>query len=92
MSSAKNAAQQPKTLGYQKIEELLESENFDGLNQSFGEAYQKLQAIMDDKGAGLKKHKEARKAMQAYELTTDLIKELLKLKYQILENQKKEQK
>ena len=79
-------------LGYPLIESLLETEKFEALNKSFAEAYQKLETMMLDREAGLKKQKDARKAMRAYELTTDLIKELLKIKYQILkakENSKK---
>lgn len=79
---------QPKkekaVLGYPHIEQLLETENFDGINQSFAKAYDSLQTIMNERGSGLKKQKDARKAMKAYELTTDMIKELLKVKYQLL--------
>lgn len=81
---------QKQSLGYPLIEELLETENFDRLNESFGESYKKLEKIMMDNSEGLKKQKEARKAMEAYELTTELIKELLKVKYQILQAQKAE--
>lgn len=76
-------------LGYPLIENLLETEKFDALNKSFADAYQRLETIMLDREAGLKKQKEARKAMRSYELTTDLIKELLKVKYQLLKAKEK---
>ena len=79
-------------LGYPTIEALLDSEDFDRLNKSFGEAYNKLSALLDNKSAGLKTQKEARAAMKAYELTTDLLKELLKLKYAMQKESKKNEK
>ena len=80
------------SLGYPMIEGLLETENFEGVNKSFAEAYDKLSKIHLDKGAGLKKQKGARKAMVAYELTTQMIQELLRFKYQLLEAQKMKDK
>jgi hypothetical protein len=77
------------TAGYPRIEKLVESENFDAVNQSFGTAYDELQKIAKQK-SGLGKGKAAKKAMRAYELTMDLFKELLKIKYQMLEVLKKE--
>ena len=85
----KSDAENQKSLGYPLIENLLEKEDFDQINKSFGESYQKLHKIFMDPTSGLKKQKEARKIMEAYESTTDLIRELLKLKYQVLEQQKK---
>ena len=87
-------ADAPKTgrLGYPTIEALLDSEDFDRLNKSFGEGYNKLTALLDNKSAGLKTQKEARAAMKAYELTTDLLKELLQLKYAMQKESKKNEK
>lgn len=76
-------------LGYPLIENLLETEQFDVLNKTFADAYQRLETIMMDREAGLRKQKDARKAMRAYELTTELIKELLKVKYQLLKAKEK---
>lgn len=78
------------TAGYPRIESLVESENFDAVNKSFGIAYEELQKVAKQK-SGLGKGKSAKKAMRAYELTMDLFKELLKLKYQMLEVIKKEE-
>lgn len=80
------SGQKESSLGYQMIERLLENEDFTALNKSFADAYQRLEKLMADREAGLKKQKDARKAMRAYELTTDLIKELLKVKYQLLKS------
>lgn len=85
-----SATSATRSLGYPLIEELLNSENFDRLNKSFAEGYQKLEKIMLDRGVGIKKQKDARKAMRAYELTSDLIKELLKLKYQLQRDKEKQ--
>lgn len=88
MPARKGPPQKPDEnarLGYPTIENLIETEDFEGLNKSFSESYGKLKAILDDKSAGLKKHKEARKAMKSYELTTDLLKELLQLKFAMQE-------
>lgn len=88
---SKKKPEQPKQ-GYPHIEKLIETEDFDAVNQSISSEYKSLSAILDDKTAGLKKHKEARKAMKAYELTTDLLKELLKLKFAMLGDEKKSKK
>lgn len=78
------------TSGYPRIEKLIESESFDAVNKSFGISYEELQKISKQK-SGLGKGKAAKKGMRAYELTMDLFKELLKIKYQMLEVLKKEE-
>lgn len=92
MATKNNAAKKPDSLGYPLIEDLLENENFGRINKSFADGFNRLQTIFTDSSAGLKKQKEARKAMEAYELTTGLIRELLGLKYQIVEQQAKKSK
>lgn len=96
MANAPLKQPQKSTLGYPHIEALLENENFDGINKSFLDAYASLEKIMKDRSGGMKKQKGAQKAMKAYELTTDLFNELLKIKHQILklreEEAKKQQK
>lgn len=81
-----------KRFGYPHIESLLDSENFEAVNKNFGEAYQKLTACINSKSTPIKTQKEARLAMKAYELTTDLLKELLKLKYVVQAQTQKNQK
>lgn len=78
-------------MGYPKIEELIEHEKFETINKSFAEAYSKLEVIMQDRSAGLKKQKGAQKAMKTYELTTALLNELLQIKYQIVKLRKEQE-
>lgn len=80
---AETNTRKPPELGYPQIEKLLDSEDFNRLNKSFGEAYHRLEVIQGDVSAGLKKQKAAGRALKAYELTTDLIKELLNIKYHL---------
>lgn len=70
-------------LGYPHIEKLLENEDFSQVNASFSQAYQKLEKMLNDRSLGLKAQKKAQMALKAYELTVDLIKELLKVKYEM---------
>lgn len=79
----------PPTTTYPRIEQLLDTEEFDPINKSFAAAYGELEKISRQK-AGLGKSKQAKKAMKAYQLVMDLLKELLKLKYQMIETTKKE--
>ncbi|MBI2337219.1 MAG: hypothetical protein HYU97_10725 [Deltaproteobacteria bacterium] len=74
----------PPTAGYPRIERLVETEQFEELNESFGKVYQELEKISQLK-SGLGKGKLAAKAMKAIDLTTELFKELLKIKYQMVE-------
>lgn len=73
--------------GYPRIEKLIETENFDAINASFAKAHEELTQISKSK-QGLGKGKAAKKALKAYELTSDLFKELLSLKYQMIEDMK----
>lgn len=92
----KQPSTQKPSLGYPHIEDLLEKEDFERINKSFFDAYERLEKIMKDRASGLKKQRGAQKAMKAYELTTELLNELLVIKYQILkyreEAAKKQQK
>ncbi|MBF0106321.1 MAG: hypothetical protein HQM16_13465 [Deltaproteobacteria bacterium] len=91
MPQNKSTVQDPG-LGYPQIEKLIEAENFETINKSFAEAYNKLEAIKKDRSGGLKKQKSAQKAMQSYELTTQLINELLQVKYQLIKAKEEEAK
>ncbi|MFO1464580.1 MAG: hypothetical protein U1F66_12470 [bacterium] len=86
---AKNNQEEALTAGYPRIEKLIETEDFDAVNKSFGHSFEELEKIAKQK-SGLGKGKSAKKAMRSYELTMDLFKELLKLKYQMMEVLKKE--
>lgn len=70
------------TAGYPEIEHLIDTEDFSEVNQQFQEAYDKLEEVAKHK-RGLKKSREAKKAMKAIELTMDLFRELLTIKYRL---------
>lgn len=69
---------------FPEIERLLEEENFDGINRGFSAAYEELEKISKAKGGlgkSAKSH-EARRAMKAIERVMDLLRDLLKMKYE----------
>jgi hypothetical protein len=76
--------------GYPRIERLIDTEEFDPINKSFAAAYGELEKVVRQK-AGLGKAKLAKKAMRSYELVMDILKELLKLKYQMMEALKQQE-
>lgn len=70
---------------FPEIEKLVESEDFSKINQSFTSAYDELEKLSKAKG-GLGKSRDAKKAMKAIERVMDLLRELLKLKYQLADS------
>lgn len=72
--------------GYPAVEELIENEQFDPINQAFGDAYAQL-SEMAKKKTGLKTAKGAKAAMQAIDHVMELLKELLAVKYALLRQQ-----
>lgn len=74
--------------GYPAVEELIDTEQFDGVNQVFTAAYDQLEQLSRTKG-GLKTRKDLKKAMRAIEVSMDLLRELLAIKYQLQELQPK---
>ena len=66
---------------YPEITKLLETEAFDKVNRDFTDAYQALEKISKMKGLG--KATDARKGMKAIEKAMDLIRELLRKKYEL---------
>lgn len=78
------ASTQPAS-GYANIEKLIDSEDFNEINRSFTAAYKELEVISREK-KGLKRNKEAKKAMVALEKVVDLLKELLQIKYRMQEH------
>ncbi len=70
--------------GYPAVEELIDSEQFEPLNQVFTTAYEQLDQLAKAKG-GLKTRKEAKKAMKSIEVVMDLLRELLAIKYRLQE-------
>lgn len=71
-------------LGYPIIEKLLDSEDFSKVNKTMLACYDTLERMLKNKTGGLKKQQMIRQALKSYDLTIDLIKELLKIKYQLL--------
>src|SRR3989338_629529 len=71
-------------LGYPFIEKLIESEDFVKVNQSISQAYEALERMIKNKIGGLAKQKKVRAALKAYDLTVDLIRDLVKTKYDII--------
>lgn len=82
---------QKPSLGYPFVEKLIDSEDFDNVNRAFKEAYENLEKIAKEKG-GVKKSGEAKKAMRALEKCSELLKELLQLKYRLQDELKKQAK
>lgn len=70
------------TAGYPEIEHLIDTEDFAEINEIFKGAYEKLDEEAKHK-RGLKKSRDARKAMKAVELVMDLFRELLTIKYRL---------
>jgi hypothetical protein len=70
--------------GYPAIEKLIDTEEFDVLNAAFEDAYMQLQEVSSRK-KGFKTQREAAKVMKTLELTLDLLRELLALKYRLQE-------
>ncbi len=87
MSPSNPKKEEISTAGYPRIERLIDTEGFDPINKSFATAFGELEKISKQK-AGLGKAKLAKKAIRSYELVMDLLKELLKLKYQLAEASK----
>ena len=83
--------QRQAIVGYPNIEKLIDSEDFNGVNQAFLQAYKQLEKIFREK-KGLKGPKEAKKAMAALEKVAELLKELLQVKYRLQEQAQKGKK
>ena len=78
---------EPEYLGYPHLEKVIESDNFDDLNKTFIESYEKLEKISQSKGDVARK-KAAKKAMRSLEITMDLLREFLKVKDELLRQQR----
>lgn len=70
--------------GYPEVERLIDTEDFEDLNAAFEAAYAELADIAKRK-KGFKTKSDARKIMKALELTMDLFRELLAIKYRLQE-------
>jgi len=77
--------------GYPHVEKLIETEDFDEINAAFEDAYMQLRDIQQRK-KGFKTQKDIKKAMRALELTLELFRELLAIKYRLQEEYEKSDK
>ena len=71
--------------GYPEVEKLIDTENFEEVNDAFETAYNELDEISRKRG-GFGKSRDAKRAMKALELVMDLMRNLLSLKYKLQEN------
>ena len=78
-------------MGYPRVEQLVDSEDFSDVNEAFEVAYAELGTLVS-KSRSIKKGKDAKKAMKAMELTMDLFRDLLEIKYQLQAMQEEQQK
>ncbi len=83
-----NPQKNPQKLGYPIIEKLIETEDFSKVNETVSACYDVLEKMLKSKSGGLKKQKAIRSALKAYDLTIDLIRELLKTKYELIRQHK----
>ena len=74
--------------GYPAIEKLIDTEDFTELNDAFEAAYGELFDLSKRK-KGLKSQRDAKKAMRSLELTMELLRELLAIKYKLQEEAEK---
>lgn len=88
MNNPTNQQPTKERLGYPLMEKLIETEGFEKINQTFSASYDTLERMLKNKTGGLGKQKLIRQALQAYDLTIDLIRELLKVKYQMIKDKK----
>ena len=70
--------------GYPAVEKLIDTEDFTELNTTFEVAYGELMELSKRK-KGLKTQRDAKRAMRSLELTMELLRELLAIKYRIQE-------
>ena len=90
--SKRGPTSKPTLLGYPVIEKLIDTEDFAKVNQTISTSYDLLERMLKGKSGGLKKQKMIRQALKAYDLTIDLIRILLKTKYEMIEKNKNQKK
>ncbi|HPQ81301.1 MAG TPA: hypothetical protein PLZ86_06205 [bacterium] len=74
--------------GYPAVEKLIDTEDFTELNSAFESAYGELMEI-SKRRKGLKTQRDAKRAMRSLELTMELLRELLAIKYRLQEEAEK---
>lgn len=91
MKNPPSQSQQYGQAGYPAIERLIDTEDFNEINTAFESAYGELMELSKRK-KGLGTQKDAKKAMKSLELTLDLFRELLAIKYKLQEQMEQAQK
>lgn len=91
-STSKVPSSKPGNIGYPIIEKLIETEDFSKVNQTVSACYDLLERMLKNKAGGLKKQKAIRAGLRAYDLTIDLIRELLKTKYELVKKRQETKK
>ena len=77
--------------GYPTVEKLVDTEDFDEINLAFEDAYAQLYDISKKK-KGFGTQRDIKRSMKALELTLDLFRELLTIKYRLQEEMEKQKK
>lgn len=75
-----------ESMGYPRVEKLIDTEDFTEINEVFEAVYMELDEIVRHKKS-IKKSRDAKKIMKSMELVMDLFRELLAIKYQLQEMQ-----
>jgi len=84
-NSRSNSQKSPEVpLSYPIIESLVQSEDFSKVNTSVTGCYETLEKMLKNKTGGMSKQKKIRAALKAYDLTIDLLRQLLKTKYDLI--------
>jgi hypothetical protein len=84
MNKKKSKANNYGQAGYPNVEKLVDTEDFVEINEAFEVAYTNLDEIAHKK-KGFKIHRDVKRAMRSLELTLELFRELLALKYKLQE-------
>jgi len=84
MPKAPDNTQRYGQAGYPVVEKLIDIEDFDAINLAFEDAYAQLYDISRRK-KGFKTQRDVKRAMRALELTLELFRELLAIKYLLQE-------
>lgn len=77
--------------GYPTVEKLIDTEDFDAINLAFEEAYGEL-FEMSKKKKSFGTQRDIKRVMNSLELTLDLFRELLAIKYRLQEEMAKAKK
>ncbi len=77
--------------GYPAVEKLIDTEDFDAINLAFEEAYGEL-FEMSKKKRSFGTQRDIKRVMKSLELTLDLFRELLAIKYRLQDEMAKAKK